>query len=378
MHCDVERFVQSCPTCQKQQTKKVEFNTPPFVTSFSQPHERLNADTLLLHECDNGYKAAVVIVDTCTRWTEIYPITDLTEEQATMCFLRHFGRFGPPKEIVTDRGSQFLNKTVKALFNAQDIKYVPTPIAHSHEHNARVERTNKEVLRHIRNYCQDMMAQRDWTRAVPAVQYILNTTRNKLTGYTPFELLFGPTHNLKHLLLEPKVLPEDNAKWWEEQQVIHSQILSKATALQQEVDDEHLKLRLKRGALTSYEIDSYVLVSYPTALGDKGRAPSKLMSVLKGPLKVMEREGDAYTLLDLVSRRTEIVHVSRIFPFKYDSTRTDPERIAYRDKEEFVVEHIVDAEIDLNVSKVHWQFQVRWKGYDESNDLWLPWSELKM
>ncbi len=88
-------------------------------------------------------------------------------------------------------------------------------------------------------------------------------------------------------------------------------------------------------------------------------------------MKVIEREGGAYTILDLVTRRPETVHISRIFPFIYDSTRVDPENIALRDREEFEVERILDDTIDVSLSTRHWQFQVLWKGYDISEASWV-------
>ena len=56
----------------------------------------------------------------------------------------------------------------------------------------------------------------------------------------------------------------------------------------------------------------------------KGKPPTKLMPIRKGPMKVLEQEKDAYTVLDIVSRRTQVVHVSRLYPFFYDDTRVDP------------------------------------------------------
>jgi len=92
--------------------------------------------------------------------------------------------------------------------------------------------------------------------------------------------------------------------------------------------------------------------------------------------KILEISGDAYTVLDLVSRNASTVHVSRIYPFYYDPSRVDPENIALRDSEEFVVESIIDDTIDKQ-SKRKWQFRVRWKGDDESADTWSSWDSLK-
>ena len=86
-----------------------------------------------------------------------------------------------------------------------------TTIAHSHEQNARVERVNKELKRHLVNYCQDNRIRNHWTRALPAVQYIINSTKNQQTGYTPFELLFGPAVNDRQFNPNP-VLQGDMAE----------------------------------------------------------------------------------------------------------------------------------------------------------------------
>ena len=50
-------------------------------------------------------------------------------------------------------------------------------------------------------------------------------------------------------------------------------------------------------------------------------------------MKITDVNGNVYELLDLVSRQSHSVHVSRIYPFWYDDTRIDPENIALRDTE---------------------------------------------
>ncbi len=93
-------------------------------------------------------------------------------------------------------------------------------------------------------------------------------------------------------------------------------------------------------------------------------------------MKVIANDKDAYDLLDLVSRTVETVHVSRMYPFLYDPKWVDPEAVAIRDQGEFFVESIVDALIN-DMPKTHWQFKVRWAGYDEFYDEWLDWNSLK-
>jgi len=158
--------------------------------------------------------------------------------------------------------------------------------------------------------------------------------------------------------------------WWDTQLGIHKEILEKAAELQLEVDNKRLESRTRLP--TKYDILSYVLVEYPKTMGEgRGRPLNKLQTILKGPMKVINVVDDAYELLDLVSRRVDTVHVSRLHPFKYDPTMVDPENVAIRDQGEFIVEDIVDALIDPLLPKTQWSFKVRWAGYDELFDEWL-------
>ena len=137
----VTQFISQCPTCQKQNVRKVAYNTIPFVTSSSRPHERINVDTFQVSTEDSqGNKAVVVVVDTCTRWTELYPVPSWEQEFIGMALVQHFGRYGPPAEVLTDQGSEYLNSTIKQFLKSQWVIQMNTPIAHSHEQNARVER----------------------------------------------------------------------------------------------------------------------------------------------------------------------------------------------------------------------------------------------
>jgi len=48
-------------------------------------------------------------------------------------------------------------------------------------------------------------------------------------------------------------------------------------------------------------------------------------------MKILDVNNDSYTVLDLVSRNAQTVHVSRVYPFYYDPSRVDPENVALRD-----------------------------------------------
>ena len=65
--------------------------------------DTLNVDYIGLFP-DKGY--ILVIIDTFTRWAELFWCADAVAKSAADCLLAHFDRFGSPNMIRSDRGSQ--------------------------------------------------------------------------------------------------------------------------------------------------------------------------------------------------------------------------------------------------------------------------------
>ncbi len=90
----------------------------------------------------------------------------------------------------------------------------------------------------------------------------------------------------------------------------------------EKLDREHLEER--ENIPRAYTVGDYVLLGYPeSSFTGSRRPPTKLLPYRKGPMKITDVKGDEYELLDLVSRRSHSVHVSRVYPFWYDDTRID-------------------------------------------------------
>ena len=100
------------------------------------------------------------------------------------------------------------------------------------------------------------------------------------------------------------------------------------------------------------------------------------MTALRGPCKVVSNIGAQYTVLDLVTNDTEIIHVSRLRPFDYNPDTTDPVDIANRDGGFANVGKII-AHTGVKTDKTKMDFLVRWEGFKETHDSWLPWKELR-
>jgi hypothetical protein len=93
MRQHVRYFIDHCPCCQKMSLLKIPIAAHAFTTSLYTPMECLNIDFIGPFP-DGGY--ILVIVDTFTRWVELFPTVDATADSAAQALLQHFGRFGPP------------------------------------------------------------------------------------------------------------------------------------------------------------------------------------------------------------------------------------------------------------------------------------------
>jgi hypothetical protein len=305
----------------------------------------------------------------------MYPIPNLSAETAAIKVFEYFGRYGRPGLILSDNGSQFINKLHEELYLLTGVtKEETTP--YSHEENGIVERANKEILRHVRSILFDKGIHKEWHTAIPLVQRILNSTKSSITGCTPAELVLSNSANLErgiYMNQVPSSLTTESLSQWHNKRIALQQLVL-ASANKYLLEREGEKLTKASGTKTEYAINSYVLLRMPDEDITKSNV-GKLKLPLKGPMLVMAINGDKYTLQDITTGKDYQVHISRLSPFYFDPIRDNPSEIAQKDHDEEQVEKVVDH---TNVKlKSKMDFRVRWTGYNESHDLWLPWNQLR-
>ena len=147
----VRRFINlHRPCCQKMRHLKAPIEANRFITSTFIPWERLNKDTIgPLPKDDNNNEYIIVIIDCFPRFVMLYAVPDTSAYQAARCILHCMGIFEAPSQILSDRGSQFVNHIIDQLLYLLGIEHQLT-LAYSHEENSIVERANKEIMRHLR------------------------------------------------------------------------------------------------------------------------------------------------------------------------------------------------------------------------------------
>jgi hypothetical protein len=330
-----------------------------------------------LKETDDGYTHILSIIDNFSRYVGLYPIKGTSATNVAGALLTHIGTFGCPDIIQTDNGPEFINEQIHEVFKLLGTSQTSI-LAHSKEENAIVERCNKETMRHINAMVFEVNKRNSWNIYVPLTQRIINSEIHSRLGVSPNDLVFGGKVNLQGNFLDSPIVQSQEVHigtWSSEMLSLQDKLVDIAQKRQYEKDEIHMKKRSSNKAITEFRHNSFVLVQYPnSAMGP--RAPTKLHTHWKGPMRVISNIGAQYTLHDLVQNKNISVHVTRMKNFEHDPRRVDPLTIAAKDYEEFEIEKII-AHSGNPKRKSDMDFLVRWLGYDESEDSWLPWSEVR-
>ena len=285
--------------------------------------------------------------------------------------LEHIGRYGAPRQLLSDRGTHFINEVVRELLNMVGIEHCLN-IAYSKEESAIVERQNREINRHLRAMFFHDGVITDYIKNIPLVQRILNASSHARTKISPCQLLFGNMIDLESGIFLPKKELTLNATPLSAPMArllnVQKTLLKLAQDNVQALDNAHYALA--PAARTEFPVGSYVLLDYPDS------PPTRLHSRKRGPYLVVKVHENKHTLSDLITHREYEVHITRLTPFEYDPLYSDPVEIAAKEQEEFFIEEIL-AHRGNNNLKSTLEFRVRWLGFDSSSDSWEPWKNLR-
>ena len=370
MESHVRYFIDFCPQCQKMSMIKIPIHAHPFTTSSYYPMECLNIDFVGPFP-DGGY--IFVIIDTFTRWTELYHTNDATAISAAQCLLQHFGRFGAPHQLRSDNGPHFIADVIREFLSFIGTRHCLT-LAYSKEENAIVERMNKEINRHIRSLTYDNNSLENYKIAIPFVMRIINSNHSDRLKISSSQLLFGNFINLDRGMFRPidEVPPSTKSMSKYMSTLLKTQDSLRKAAAKELLRTDLLHMTHKKQLQhTDYLSGSYVLVHYRT-----GQPPSRLHTFWRGPMRVISGSNSRFILYDLISHVEKEYHVSDIRPFLFDPLRTDPLDVARHDYMEFFVESILEHRGDIQ-RKTSLEFLVKWLGYSDEHNSWNSYANLR-
>ena len=371
---EVKTFIRNCPMCQKiKRTDIPVVHTQQYSLHGKVPMSSISVDSVgPLPEDINGNKHILVIIDNFSKYSMLYATKSTTALEYVQCILQFMGIFGVMKQIRSDGGTQFTAEICKQL--AEILKFQHLIILPYHpEANGIVERRNAEVMKHLRALVLERRDGQSWSMYLPLVQRILNSAYDRSIGTYPAQLIFGYQLPIGGPFLAEVIPPENLISLPDFLRKLNQHMAMLVVRSQ-----KYLQQSEREGPVTlseghEFKLNDYVMVTYPT------RAPTKLSPIYRGPFRIVGQErDDIFMVLDLVTQKSLRFHVDRLRPFHMEENSADPEalEVASWDQEAFVVESIVDHTGSPR-TKQKMRFKVRWLGYEEFEDAWLPWREVK-
>jgi transposase InsO family protein len=135
-------------------------------------------------------KYVVVAVEYFSRWIEAKPLATITSVTVQKFFWQNIVcRFGVPKAITMDNGTQFDVETFKDFCDQIGTKIHFASVRHP-ESNGLVERANDIIMIGIMKLIFNQPRGK-WPDELIKVVWSHNTTTSRSIGFTPFKLLFG-------------------------------------------------------------------------------------------------------------------------------------------------------------------------------------------
>ena len=193
MQADIEFFIGNVCRCLKQRAPVTKTRAPLQPIMTTSPFELVSIDFVHLEKSRGGYEYILVIVDHFTRYVQAYATRSKSAKTAANKLYNDFIlRFGFPHRIHHDQGGEFENKLFDRLQQLCDISHSRTTLYHP-QGNGQVERFNRTLLSMLCTLPESYKSH--WHEHLNKVVHAYNCSRNDVTGYSPFYLLFGDIHD---------------------------------------------------------------------------------------------------------------------------------------------------------------------------------------
>lgn len=135
------------------------------------------------------YKFLIVAIDYFTKWVEAEPLAKITSRNVLNFVGKNIVcRFGIPKVLISDNGTQFTDKAFREWCKELQIQQKFTSVAHP-QANEQTEVTNRTLVNGLKNRLEK--AKREWVENLPQVLWSHRTTPRTSNGETPYSLVYG-------------------------------------------------------------------------------------------------------------------------------------------------------------------------------------------
>ncbi|XP_061367151.1 uncharacterized protein LOC133310267 [Gastrolobium bilobum] len=187
---DAKRHVQKCDQCQKFFNV---YQAPPeelFTISSPWPFYKWGLDLLgPFPRAAGGVRYLIVAADYFTKWIEAEPVATITAQKVQKFFIgKIICRFGIPTIIITDNGTQFIDKKFRLMVVDLGIKHKFAAVEHP-QTNEQVESANKILTNGLKRRVEGCKG--SWVEELDNVLWGYRTSVQSSIQETPFKMTYG-------------------------------------------------------------------------------------------------------------------------------------------------------------------------------------------
>ena len=208
MYRDIRRMISKCNSCLQFKANQSGAIGFAHSTPTQEPWEVVTMDFVgPLPRSAKGNQMLLVIQDKHTKWAEFIPLRKATTQTLLKAFRENIiSRYGYPKVLITDNGSQFASKIFRDFLAESDIRQQFTP-PYTPQCNP-TERVNRVIKTMIAQYSRQ---HKEWDALLPELQLAYNSSVHEATNYSPAVLNFGRNPRRPNNIFE-KVLDGQSTK----------------------------------------------------------------------------------------------------------------------------------------------------------------------
>jgi hypothetical protein len=310
---DVKEYCDTCDTCQRRNASRRLRGPLEPVQIPTRKWDQIGMDMVgPLPETPSGNKCVMVVVDYLSRYPEAVPLPNQEATTIAQAFVNKIvSRWGVPKIIITDQGSNFTGNVLSIVYKMLGIRRNATTPNHP-QSDGLVERFNRTLKSTIYKLAADFDTawdmHIDW--AVANYRFALNAALQD----TPFFMMTGqdPRLPMSTMVEDEQRVYDRGVTEWRSEFFQNMQLVAKEARTAIQAAQAEMKMSYdRRAAEHTFVPGDLVLLR-----GQSRRPGRKLEAAFSGPYRVL-RQGESsgnvvvIAMVDGTEKHINIAHLRR-------------------------------------------------------------------